>query len=114
MDVPTKAIRLTAVVGAIDGPPRVEHTARSDDGPEELLPLPDVVLIKKPPSEGAVLCRYTRSGEFCGDTWHEAIDQAKEQADLEYGSALGEWMEVPDAVENALDYAIRIVRKDEA
>jgi len=70
------------------------------------MPFPDVVLICKPPDEGAMLYRYTKSGQFCGDTWHETLDQAKEQASFEYEGALGIWSEVPGAVENEHDYAI--------
>ncbi len=32
-----------------------------------------------------MMFRYTSSGEFCGDTWHETLEDAIAQAGYEYG-----------------------------
>jgi hypothetical protein len=55
---------------------------------------------------GPMVYRYTAQGDFAGDTWHEDIEQAKEQAEFEYGDALGEWREVPLDVSDPHTYAI--------
>src|SRR5438132_9574654 len=44
-------------------------------------------------SRGWLLVRYTLDGTFAGDTWHETIDDAKNQAAFEYGDAVGDWQE---------------------
>ena len=59
--------------------------------------------------DGPMLFRYTSSGEFAGDTWHESLDQAKDQAEFEYESALGPWQEIPNIVAEGreVDFALR-------
>jgi len=47
---------------------------------------------------GFLLFRYTTDGSFAGDTWHETVDHAKEQANFEFGNAVSEWSSVPDDV----------------
>ena len=51
------------------------------------LPLPDRVEIKLDggPDEPCIMYRYTDSGEFWGDTWHETLRDAFGQANYEYG-----------------------------
>lgn len=48
--------------------------------------------------EGHFLYRYARDGEFAGDTWHQSLEEAKGQANWEYGLQL-QWVEVsvPDS-----------------
>lgn len=60
-------------------------------------PRPEVVFIDDSKS-GWFLFRYTYGGEFAGDTWHQSLEQAKDQASYEYGSSLGEWIAVPGGV----------------
>jgi hypothetical protein len=57
------------------------------------MPLPDRVEIV-PEELGAsyMMVRYTRSGEFCGDTWHETLQGAFEQAEYEYGLREGSFL----------------------
>ena len=69
---------------------------------------PDVVLLEKHADEGAMLYRYTYSGAFCGDTWHETVEAAKDHAEFEYRAALGAWLAVPDQTEDAHDYAVQL------
>lgn len=51
------------------------------------LPLPDRVEIELEGTsdEPCMMYRYTNSGEFCGDTWHENLQNAFLQAAYEYG-----------------------------
>ena len=51
------------------------------------------------------LYRYTGSGEFAGDTWHVALEDAHHQAKYEYGSQAGDWVEVPPSVDDAVQFA---------
>ena len=59
--------------------------------------------------DGPMLYRYASSGEFAGDTWHQSLDQAKDQAEFEYESALGPWHEIPEDVAEGkeVDFALR-------
>jgi hypothetical protein len=41
------------------------------------------------------LDRVTIDGSSAGDTWHESVDDAKEQALAEYDGMLGEWHQFP-------------------
>ena len=51
------------------------------------LPQPDRVEIELEggPEGSCMMYRYTSSGEFCGDTWHETLEDAIAQAGYEYG-----------------------------
>ncbi len=62
------------------------------------MPWPFVVLIHHNQS-GIFLDRYTRDGQPAGDTWHKSVAEAKEQAAEEYDGMLGQWIEVPDDVQ---------------
>ncbi|MBK9715093.1 MAG: hypothetical protein IPO81_27970 [Kouleothrix sp.] len=68
-------------------------------------PLPHVIVLEG--EEGNVtLNRFTANGVPVGDTWHQTVDDAKHQAEYEYGDALGTWLEVPIEVSDATDYAL--------
>jgi len=59
------------------------------------MPLPDRVEIEpEPGSEHCMMYRYTRAGEFCGDTWHEDLDAAFMQAEHEYGLSASDFLAV--------------------
>jgi hypothetical protein len=45
-----------------------------------------------------MLYRYTATGAFAGDTWHQSLNDATAQAQFEYGEALGAWRQIPDEV----------------
>jgi hypothetical protein len=47
--------------------------------------LPERVEIEASDGGECMMYRYTRSGELCGDTWHEDIESAFGQAEFEYG-----------------------------
>jgi hypothetical protein len=69
-----------------------------------LLPLPHILLLEEEP-QATYLYRFTEDGTFCGDTWHETLDDAFAQAVYEYGDALGAWHTVPPEIPNVLEYA---------
>jgi hypothetical protein len=76
------------------------HTLNGDP-----LPHPDVVVVETN-ADGTFMFRYTRDGQFGGDTWHETIAGAMSQAKQEYGDGLGEWVEIPADNPNAEAYAL--------
>ena len=51
------------------------------------MPLPDRIEIELDGSENqpCMMYRYTNNGQFCGDTWHETLAAAFQQAEFEYG-----------------------------
>lgn len=51
------------------------------------MPLPHRIEIELDGSESqpCMMYRYTDDGQFCGDTWHETLDAAFQQAEFEYG-----------------------------
>ena len=99
--------RLLALVGANEeerfgasaGGDRLEDAKR--------LPPADVLLLVAGADPDAMLFRYTAFGELGGDSWHLSVDDARAQADDEYGDALLPWEPVPDEVTDAHAYAIK-------
>ncbi len=56
---------------------------------------PAVVILAEDQNGAAMAYRYTKDHEFAGDTWHEGREEAKYALNAEYGSALGQWIEIP-------------------
>lgn len=83
---------------------RTLHT--SGDGPQSgmRLPPPRVLVIEERP-DGYFLIRYGESGEFSGDTWHAAFDEAAEQAQFEFDAGRSDWIEVPEDETDAVAFA---------
>jgi hypothetical protein len=75
--------------------------------PHEELPWPKVLLIRPGQEAGYLLYRYTREGEFAGDTWHLTLDEAKEQAEFEFGDGMAPWSRVPEEVTDPVAFALR-------
>ena len=48
------------------------------------------------PEDPCMMFRYNDAGDFCGDTWHENLQQAFAQAAFEYGLAQEEFSLVAD------------------
>jgi hypothetical protein len=69
------------------------------------------VLILVEESDGPMLYRYTAEGDYAGDTWHESLTDARDQAAFEYTSSLGTWQEIPDTVQSGaeVEYALTTV-----
>jgi len=57
------------------------------------LPLPDRLEIELDGAEAepCMMYRYTNEGALCGDTWHESLDHAFQQAEHEYGLKHGDF-----------------------
>jgi hypothetical protein len=63
----------------------------------DAMSLPDRVEIEpEPGSDNYFMYRYTKSGEFCGDTWHEDLEAAFDQANFEYGLSAADFLLVHD------------------
>ena len=62
--------------------------------PVQEMPIPDSVIIEINDNNGIfMMFRYTKSGEFCGDTWHENLELAFQEAEYEYGLLKEDFME---------------------
>jgi hypothetical protein len=98
---------------ALVGPLRAERVALHTGGfplnLKDMLPVADVVLMIDNGNNNCMLFRYTAHGELAGDTPHDSAAEAVAQAELEYGEALLDWIDVPpDAVDAhvfAVNYA---------
>jgi hypothetical protein len=101
--------RRVALVGPLTGERKATHTgghqAISED---KLLPIADVVLIVADEEPGVMLFRYTTHGESAGDTWHATVEDARKQAEYEYGDSLIlPWMDVPAEVADPHEFATK-------
>lgn len=99
--------RMVALVGPLNGERHAVQTANHPMNPDEMLPLPDIVLLVSEDDTSAMVFRYTAHGEFGGDTYHESVEDAKEETEAEYEDALLEWEDVPDDVTDAHAFAVR-------
>src|SRR5258708_4476685 len=70
------------------------------------LPRPCVLIVQQGSGRGLLMYRYTRDRRCGGDTWHENLEHAQEQAEFEFGDAVGEWRQVPDDVEDPVGFAL--------
>jgi hypothetical protein len=104
---PSNRTRCLALVGPVDAQRRITETAGFPIDPSKIPPAPDVILLVADDDPGAMLFRYTAHGELGGDTWHQSVDDAREHAIYDYSDALGEWVDVPEEVEDAHAYAIQ-------
>ncbi len=111
----TGNIRLFATVRANVLHPKTRHviglpSELADNGDEtQQLPSPDVLVIEQEGEGSVFLYRMTRTGEPGGDTWHQSIDDARHQAEYEYGEVLGEWRAIPNNVTDAREFAVQTI-----
>ena len=102
------SVRRIALIGPLSGERFTAQTAGYPLDPSKMLPIADVVLLVVDREPGAaMLFRYTAHGDFGGDTFHTSTDEALEQAQVEYGEALGEWLPVPDDITDAHAFAVQ-------
>lgn len=80
------------------GPPDLDPGLLSTQFP------PAAALLAQPETEGVLLVRYARDGSFAGDTWHADWDEVREEAEDEFGDALGEWHAIPAGTEDLEAY----------
>jgi hypothetical protein len=101
--------RCIALAGALTGERKTTHTGRFPAiTPEKMLPVADVLLIIADDDPGAMLFRYTAHGDHAGDTWHASVEDARAQAEYEFGDALLlPWLDVPDEITDAHDFAVQ-------
>ena|SRR5690349_1518100 len=104
---PINRTRCLALVGPLAEHRRLVHTAGFPLDASKLPPAPDVILLIADADPGAMLFRYTAYGEFGGDTWHPSVDDAREHAIYDYSDALGDWVDVPDDIEDAHTFAVK-------
>jgi hypothetical protein len=64
------------------------HRIGLPDGPQTTIPFPDLLFLESDETN-YMLYRYTADGQFGGDTWQQTIEKTTDQAELEYGEALG-------------------------
>jgi len=92
---------------------RTRHAIGLPDGPQQDMPLPNILVLEAQSSGAAILFRFTASGEDCGDTWHNDVESAKEQAAWEHEGILGMWAKAPAEcpdLASALHYGQRLCK----
>jgi len=99
-------MRFAALIEQTDIHPASRHSVgmplglgRPSDS-QESMPWPRIVLTRQG-GRGVFLDRFTEDGESAGDTWHESLEDARDQALEEYNGSLGRWHEVPEGLEDA-------------
>ena len=106
------AQRLFAAIKPGGPPPKTQHfvglpsSAGGRADGRHPLPRAALVLIEQT-EEGFFLYRYSGAGEPGGDTWHQSVEEAKDQAAFEFGESLAPWQPVPDSILDAHEFAMR-------
>ena len=59
--------------------------------------------------EGVFLFRFDRQGKRVGDTWHENLDDARDQVSYEYESAVRSWDEIPEDIEDGAAFGLALL-----
>lgn len=83
---------LRAIVDKPTG--RTRHTLGrfGPTGPEEVGEFPPAAFVEiKANESGFLLLRFDADGQFSGDTWHQSLEEAKEQARFEFGIIESDW-----------------------
>ena len=69
----------------------------------QLLEPADFVVIGEA-EDGFYLNRFTTDGRDVGDTWHMTLEDARHQAQFEYGDMLSDWISVPANVDDVISF----------
>ena len=70
---------------------------------DERIRLPQAqVLLIEDRVDGVYLFRFTKNGDYAGDTWHQSIDDAQGQAEYEYQVQAVDWYPIPQNATDAL------------
>lgn len=80
---------------------------------QEDLPRADVLVIVHDEDGGVFLHRTTDDGRPAGDTWHETVEHAKEQASFEFGDAVGPWLAYRLEDNDPVASAVRMLPRSE-
>lgn len=97
------AHRSAAIIAMHDDHPPVRHFSGAppgsglDTGGQKRLPWPRLAVIIER-EDGFFLERLLPDGTVVGDTSHEDAQEAREQAEWEYGALLGQWIQIPEHV----------------
>jgi hypothetical protein len=57
--------------------------------------------------DGVFLYRFAADGAFAGDTWHQTIEEAQEQATFEFGHAISDWVAIPPDEKDVVAFALK-------
>lgn len=104
--------RLLAKVGISTEKARVHHyrglPPELTDGEAHREPMekPDFVIIENR-SDGIFLTRYDSGGNPLGDTWHVTIEEAKEQANYEFGIRQLHWISISDDITDVVAFGAK-------
>lgn len=103
-------------VALIKGPfeKRTKHAWGYPGGTQIEMPQADVLVLEPLDDGNFMLLRYTAKGDYCGDTWHQSLDEAKQQAAFEFENAVGMWVDAPRDTDAALAYALHLWRSSSA
>jgi len=85
----------------IDSPDQSAH--------EEILSSPRILIIEEK-HDGIFINRYMENGSWVGDTWHKTIEEAKHQAEFEFGVKTDAWEEVPIEVTDKFKYIFEQIK----
>lgn len=109
-------LRLMAFLRGRLDQPRVRHlvgipaSVGRRRSTESDLPMPSILTIEPGEAGSVFLHRLTENGVECGDTWHQSVRDAKDQARYEYGDSVSDWEEIPADVANPRQFAVNAFR----
>src|SRR5262249_5857849 len=104
-------MRLVAKVTARPVRPKVQHDIgpppELSGEPDHRLQMPFAsVLLIESNEDGVFLFRFAADWRFAGDSWHNHLNDAQEQAAFEFENCLSGWTTVPDDVEDAVVFCL--------
>ena|SRR5688572_13285906 len=67
---------------------------------------PELIAIEEKP-DGVFMFRFGPNGQVVGDTWHMTVEEAKQQAQGEFGDVLSDWTLVPHDVEDLFSFGLK-------
>lgn len=73
---------------------------------------PPAVLVIEDGRDGIFLYRYDAHANCVGDTWHQDVEEAKDQAEFEFENVLSQWVEIPVGIQEiheVVQFGLRIV-----
>ena len=76
---------------------RTRHTISGSEGARDFPPFVELVVAVYPGETSCYLFRICSDGQVA-DTWHQAIEEALDQAEWEFGVKTEEWIQ-PDQAE---------------
>jgi hypothetical protein len=65
---------------------------------------PPAVLVIENARGGIFLHRYDVQANCVGDTWHQDVEEAKEQAEFEFENSLSPWVEIPPVMQQIHEF----------